>query len=358
MADARVRGGLGRRERAACAPMTPLAATALAAPAAGAIGWWAWERSHRRTCAMPGGLHPEITLPHTRSFELYHNAFSLCSQKVRLCLAELGIEYASHHVDLIETGRYENIGRDFLAVNPAGLVPVLVHDGHPIYESHEQIRYAAAHAPAATSLVPDDPTRRDEMQRWVDRASLTGDDPLAASAASAGNTVPGLTIPLFAAMLEEIPVHRIVEGLLFHRLRARPLAFLAMKGAGIRGLPRLGPAMRIIHRSLRHMAAHLDALDAHLRDGGPSIAGNAVTLADVSWAPILQRLDDADSIHVFLGDGRRPAVAAWWARMRARESHRRAIVAHMHPTIVRGTARIRAAKTADPALRRALEAPA
>ena len=26
-------------------------------------------------------------------------------------------------------------------VNPAGTVPVLVHNGHPVYESHEQILY-------------------------------------------------------------------------------------------------------------------------------------------------------------------------------------------------------------------------
>ena len=26
-------------------------------------------------------------------------------------------------------------------VNPAGTVPVLIHNGHPIYESHEQIVY-------------------------------------------------------------------------------------------------------------------------------------------------------------------------------------------------------------------------
>ena len=26
-------------------------------------------------------------------------------------------------------------------VNPAGTVPVLVHHGHPVYESHEQILY-------------------------------------------------------------------------------------------------------------------------------------------------------------------------------------------------------------------------
>ncbi len=194
------------------------------------------------------------------------------------------------------------------------------------------------------------------MDRWVELASLTGDDPIAGSAERAGNAVPGLTIPLFAAMLADIPVWRIVEGLLFHRLKSRPLAFLAMKTAGIGGLPRLAPAARIVRRSLRHMAAHLDALDSHLAaTGWPWIAGDAVTLADVSWAPILQRLEDADSLHVFVGDGRRPAVDAWWRRFRARPSWAHAIGVHMHPAVVRGTARIRAAKTADPALRRALE---
>jgi glutathione S-transferase len=340
--------------------MTPTAATVLAAPVAGAAGWWAWERAHRRTHPMAGGLHADVTLPHEREFELWHNALSLCSQKVRLCLAELRIEYASHHVDLIETGAYETVGRAYLAVNPAGLVPVLVHQGHPVYESHEQIRYATDHAPPGSpALVPDDPARREEMQRWVDRASLTGDRPDAASAVSAGNAVPGLTVPLFAAMIEDIPVRRIVEGLLFHRLKERPLAFLAMKATGIRRLAWLAPATRMIHRSLRDMTAHLDALEAHLAgSGAPWIAGDAVTLADVSWAPILQRLADADAIHVFVGDGRRPAVGAWWARLRERESYRRAIAAHMHPLVVRGTARIRAAKAADPALRRLLESPA
>ena len=47
--------------------------------------WYVWERSKRKTHAMPGGLRPEITLPHTTEFELYHNSLSLCSKKVRVC---------------------------------------------------------------------------------------------------------------------------------------------------------------------------------------------------------------------------------------------------------------------------------
>ena len=113
-----------------------------------ALAWWAWERSHRRTHPVPAGLQLHIELPHEQEFELYHNALSLCSMKTRVCMAELAIPYGNHPIDLIETGSYENIGRRFLAVNPGGTVPVLVHKGHPVYESHEQIRYAARFAPA------------------------------------------------------------------------------------------------------------------------------------------------------------------------------------------------------------------
>ena len=87
-----------------------------------AVAWWAWESSRRRRHPVPEGYQPDIVLPHGKEFELYHNALSLCSMKSRFCLAELGIEYESHPIDLIETGAYENIRRPFLSVNPGGTV--------------------------------------------------------------------------------------------------------------------------------------------------------------------------------------------------------------------------------------------
>jgi glutathione S-transferase len=317
---------------------------------------WSRENARRRRHAVPPGHRPEIALPHTQPFELYHNAFSLCSMKSRLCLAELGIPYASHPIDLVETGAYENIRAPFLRVNPAGTVPVLVHEGHPIYESHEQIRYAAAHAPPGSpALTPADPGLRQEMERWVDRSSLTG-DPMNEGAASAGNTVPGLTLPLFAAMIEEIPVWRILEGLLFHFDKRRPILFLTLKALGTKRLGRLGPAMAAVAKSRRQLAAHLDALEKQLREsGGPWLLGERFTLADVSWLVIFERLAQVDALHVFVGDGARPACAAYWQRLRERPAYREAITAHAHETVTRGTARLRAAKAADPALRALLE---
>lgn len=321
-----------------------------AAAGASLLVWYLQERRHRRTHAMPGGLRPDIQLPHEADVELYHNAFSLCSKKVRMCLAELGIPYRSRHIDLIETGSYENISRAFLAVNPAALVPVLVHQGHPIYESHEIIRYAAALPQAQSRLVPEDPELVARMQEWIDRSSLIGDDPTADLAATAGNCVPGLTIPLFAAMIRHIPVHRIAEGLLFHRLKSRPLSFLGMKLLGLGGTTRLPAVRRLIGASRAQLERHLDGVEAALASGGPWLLGEQRSLADISWAVILERLREADWLEVIL-DQRRPALRAYWQRTTALPSYRTAMLEHQHPLVVAGHAAIRRRKNEDASFR-------
>lgn len=316
--------------------------------AALATGGWYWrERGLRRTHPMAGGLHTDREVPHSAEFELFHNDFSLCSKKVRMCLAELGIPYVGHHVDLIETGRYETLSRRFLAVNPAALVPVLVHRGHPVYESHEILRYAAEHARTPDRLVPEDPETRAEMQRWIDRSSLVGDDPTQGIAESAGNCVPGLTLPLFAAMIADIPTRRILEGLLFHRIKQRPLLFLLLKARGLEGFARTPPLRRVTVASRRHMARHLDDLERQLeQSGGPWILGSAFSLADVSFAVILERLREADWTAELLS----PALTSYAERLRARPSYRAAMTERQHPLVRTGTARIAAGKACGGAL--------
>jgi glutathione S-transferase len=308
---------------------------------------YARELRLRRTHPMSGGLHPERSVPHTAEFELYHNDFSLCSKKIRMCLAELAIPYVSHPIDLIETGSYETLSRRFLAVNPAALVPVLVHRGHPIYESHEILLYAAEHAKSREPLVPPDDATRALMQRWIDRSSLVGDDPTQGVAASAGNCVPGLTLPLFAAMIRDIPAHRILEGLLFHRIKQRPLLFLLLKARGLAAFPRIAPLRRAVLASRRHMARHLADLAGQLAaSGGPWLTGAQFTLADVSWAVIFERLREADWTRELLD----PELGAYWERLEARASYREAMTQHQHPLVRAGTARIAAEKARGGAL--------
>ncbi|TNF87330.1 MAG: glutathione S-transferase family protein [Gammaproteobacteria bacterium] len=332
----------------------PIAELIIVAMLAFIVSWYVWEKHQRRTHAMPGGLHEEITLPHRQSWELYHNNLSLCSKKTRVCLSELSIDYVSHHVDLIETGRYENVSREFLKVNPAGLVPVLVYQGHPVYESHEQIAFASAHSDDPNRLVPVDPDRRRLMDDWVRKTSLVGDDPVAALHETAGNAIPGLTLPLFATMLERIPLKRIFEGLLFHRLKRRAFFLLIIKLYGIGSLTSAKPLLRVAKASRDAMHRHLDDLEQTLREsGGPWIVGEQFSLADVGMMAILERLREADWLDVFVS-GQRPRVAAYWRALQTRPSYQSAIADCRGETIEAGTARLVDAKLKNPVLRFAL----
>lgn len=314
------------------------------------VAWYVWERTRHRTRDMPGGLDPKRTLPHEAPWELYHNSFSLCSKKTRICLAELGIEYRGHHIDLIETGSYENVSRRYLAVNPAALVPLLVHEGHPVYESHEQIVHAAAHAPDPDALAPADAGQQALVDDWVRRTSLV-DDRLGATM---GGAAAGLTLPIFATMIEYIPVRRILFGLLFHRFRIRPLMFLAMKAMGARRLPRMKPLVRVLRNSRAAMHGHLDDPEQALAgSGGPWILGERFTLADVGMMAILDRLREVDWLDTFLTEAR-PGVTAYWGALQARPSYAAALSAFEHPTVVRGLESIVRLKPTDPAFRATL----
>jgi glutathione S-transferase len=317
---------------------------------------WTIENRRRRRHSVPSGFQSDIELPFEEPFELYHNALSLCSMKSRLCMAELQIPYKSHHIDLIETGFYENIRAPFLRVNPAGTVPVLVHEGHPIYESHEQIRYAARFAPdGCPPLLPNDPDLRAEMEEWIDRSSLTK-DPVNNGHLSAGNAAPGQTLPLFAAMIEKIPFWKIFEGLLFHFDKLRPMLFTMLKLRGIDKIDRIRPVVAAIARSRNEMGTHLDAFEEKLaKSGGPWLLGDDYSLADVSWLGIFERLRQADAIGVFMGDQLRPETAAYWSRLQARPAYREAILDQSHPLIEYGRERIVEAKAASEDVRLCLE---
>jgi hypothetical protein len=189
--------------------------------------------------------------------------------------------------------------------------------------------------------VPPDPETRALMQRWIDKSSLVGDDPTKGLAESAGNCVPGLTLPLFAAMIRDIPTHRILEGLLFHRIKQRPLLFLLLKARGLERFSRMPPLARVVLASRRQMEGHLHELEQQVaKSGGPWITGSQFTLADVSWAVIFERLREADWTAELLG----PALLDYGERLQSRPSYRQSMTERQHPRVCAGTARIVAEK--------------
>jgi len=94
--------------------------------------------------------------------ELYQFNNSVCSQKVRLTLCEKGLEWETHEVNLFTSEQYDPA---YLALNPKGVVPTLVHDGKPIIESTLICEYVDDTFPDP-KLAPSDPYDRARMRLW------------------------------------------------------------------------------------------------------------------------------------------------------------------------------------------------
>jgi len=94
--------------------------------------------------------------------ELYHAEPAANSMKVLLCLKEKNLPFVSHYVDLL---RFEQHQPEFVALNPNGQVPVLVHEGAIITESTVINEYLEDVFPEVR-LRPRDPVRVAQMRIW------------------------------------------------------------------------------------------------------------------------------------------------------------------------------------------------
>ncbi len=160
---------------------------------------------------MPSGLQNNKVEETSDEWVLYHNNFSLCSRKVRFCLEELGLDYRSEQIDLIETGKYEVASKKFLKINPNATVPVLLHHGRPIYESHDQIYYLLEQSLDKKNILPSEPSESLVMDYWVEKSSLVG-NPLENQDKYAGNCCGPLTFPLFVTMIKYVNLKEILKG--------------------------------------------------------------------------------------------------------------------------------------------------
>jgi glutathione S-transferase len=91
---------------------------------------------------------------------LYNSAVSGNCYKVRLLLAQLGLDYETVEVDVVDrSGRRELLGD----LNPALRVPTLVlDDGRPLAESNAILWYLAD----GTEYVPEDAYERAQVLQW------------------------------------------------------------------------------------------------------------------------------------------------------------------------------------------------
>jgi glutathione S-transferase len=94
---------------------------------------------------------------------LYHGLASTCSKKVRMCLYEKGIHFESRLLDL---QKFEQHRPEYLALNPNGVVPTLVHNGRSVIESSIIVEYLDDAFPTPP-LRPVEPYFRAQVKLWL-----------------------------------------------------------------------------------------------------------------------------------------------------------------------------------------------
>jgi len=233
-----------------------------------------------------------------RGLHLWHFAMSNCSQRVRLALEEKGVPWTSHHVDL---SKNEHATPGFRAINPRGLVPVLVHDGRTIVESNDVVAWLEERFPGPR-LLPEPAGDRDFALR-----SLAATDAIQPAIKLVSHEF------LFKPMrrmsptqLEEFAASCGDEALVrFMR------DFSSKEGFG---RARISAAVGELERAFGELESRLD--------GRPWLSGASFGLADVSWIVNVHRVALAR-----YPLGRFPRLDDWYRRVRSRPSFASAIAA-------------------------------
>ena len=238
--------------------------------------------------------------------ELYHFPSSLCSQKARLVLAEKGVDWNSRIVNLLKG---DNLDPGYMALNPAGVVPTLVHDGTPVTNSLNILRY-------------------------VDKA-FEGPD------LAQGD--PGL-IEAWLKLQDVLPIRTLTYGVMPGR-----------RGRVMRST--IGPKRKLAAKALRRNPGLKEAYEAKIRDldrwlvtlGSPQeikdaigqvdrvldqleatlakqrwLAGDDYSLADLAWTPVLARFEMLGFAEKWR-NGRREHVDRYFEQLKQRRSYAVAI---------------------------------
>jgi len=95
--------------------------------------------------------------------KLYHWEPNANSGKPMLTLAEKGVAFESHYLDLLNFDQHKP---DYLAVNPAGTIPAMTHEGRVFTESTAIMEYVDQAFPGP-KLTPDDAYERWRMRWWM-----------------------------------------------------------------------------------------------------------------------------------------------------------------------------------------------
>ena len=227
-------------------------------------------------------------------FILYNAPQSTCSQRVRYALHAKAVAFEERKLDLFSG---DQLQPEYLAINPNGVVPALVHDGVPVIDSAVILEYLEDVFPDVSPMRPADPldvARLRAMMRFIDEV------PTPAVRVPSYNLA---FLPHFQAMSEEE----------FQALcDSKPLRREFLMRMGRTGFPEadMDEALGWLRRGVERLGQWLDG------SRGPWIMGDRISLADIAIMPVIVRMDD---INLRSSWDDIPAVSAWLDRIQGTE---------------------------------------
>ena len=233
------------------------------------------------------------------TLELYHGLASTCSKKVRLCLYEKNLPFESHLLDL---QKFEQHRPEYLALNPKGVVPTLVHDGKPVTESSFIIDYLDEHFPDKP-LRPSTDESRGRLNGWLKFSDEVAYDAVYTPTwmiLSAG-AMKNLTREERDAALGRVPTEE------------RRKRWEQVTSSGF--------DKDEIEHAYNRMRECLDTCENALATG-PWLMGAEYTLADIAVVPFIDRIRNLKP--EFLEAPQYPKLNAWYSRLAERPAFAKA----------------------------------
>jgi len=227
--------------------------------------------------------------------ELYNFSQSTCSLKVRICLEEKGLVWVDRR---LVSKNHDHLSDWYLKLNPNGVVPTLIDDGRPVFESSVIIQYLDQIHPEMP-LVPSDPYAQAQMRSWLAFVDAV--------------TTPAIRYPSFQVGGLRQKFQAMSDEEFEEKTAMRPL-----KGAFYRKMDKnegfseadMTEAFNDVRKTGARMQLMLD------ENAGPWLMGEQYTLADIDLVPFVDRF--ADFYPEMLNASATPKVTTWLARMRER----------------------------------------
>ena len=237
--------------------------------------------------------------------ELYHAHISTCSQKVRLCLAEKGLEWTSHPIDF-STG--EHLRPAYLTLNPNGVVPTLVHDGRAVIDSSVICEYVEEIAMGhGAKLMPESPYERARVRTWL---RYIEEVPTAA-----------IRIPSFNSLF--LNGWQRLNG----EARSRYIERTPLRKGHYRRFGTVGFSKEQVAESMEQLRQTVERIDASIALGTSWLSGDTISVADLCALPTIVRMSDLRLENVWAGLRH---FQDWYARMRTRPSFAKAFYPEAH----------------------------